>query len=567
MSEYGAVPFALMIVIIIYIMIGEYFKSIHFHLIHETSFGIIIGMLMGLLLKWMDENAYAQFFSLNATIFFYLLLPLIIFSGGYNLKKKQFLKNFKYIVSFGFLSTLLNFIITLTLTIGFNSWNLVRLGTNLDSNISLSYDQMIKYSATICATDSVAALNLIPSSQYPKLFSVVFGEGMVNDAVSIIIFQAVTILQQSGKSFEWYTPFEFIGRFLENCIISILIGLFVGLFSTWCFKKCRFLTNSTTTETVFAFLMAYMGYSICEMLDLSGVISLLMIGIIMSHYQGYNISQLGRVTTRVTFESLSLGAEAFLYVFLGFAMWNQTTYYSPLTKDLYYVEVSWVFTLLQLGIVILARYLSIYIVYWISISIQGEKVWKLTKYEMSICCFAGMVRGSVAFALIETLVASPTDGIEINQINILQSCVLYIVIITTIIFGTTMPFFINFQIAKQLDEEEQKSISEVPTPVLIDQQKKKELSEAQKIIKYMDEHYFKRWFIHDYENRKDKINQEKKQIKTETLQQIYEKAFSETSEDESVKQRNEDFIQLPNFEDKSPTSPLAIKMQELSQQI
>jgi len=55
---------------------------------------------------------------------------------------------------------------------------------------------------------------------------------------------------------------------------------------------------------------------------------------------------LGRVTTRVTFESLSLGAEAFLYVFLGFAMWNQTTYYSPLTQDIYYVEVSWVFALL-----------------------------------------------------------------------------------------------------------------------------------------------------------------------------------------------------------------------------
>lgn len=71
---------------------------------------------------------------------------------------------------------------------------------------------------------------------------------------------------------------------MENCIISLLIGLFVGLLSTWCFKKFRFLTNSTTTETVFAFLMAYGGYSICEMLNLSGVISLLMIGIMMSHY-------------------------------------------------------------------------------------------------------------------------------------------------------------------------------------------------------------------------------------------------------------------------------------------
>jgi len=44
------------------------------------------------------------------------------------------------------------------------------------------------YSATICATDSVAALAMINSDKYPKLFSVIFGEGMVNDAVSIILF-------------------------------------------------------------------------------------------------------------------------------------------------------------------------------------------------------------------------------------------------------------------------------------------------------------------------------------------------------------------------------------------
>lgn len=180
------------------------------------------------------------------------------------------------------------------------------------------------YSATICATDSVAALTLISSDKYPKLFSVVFGEGMVNDAVSIIMFQAVNQLQdpESPMEFRWFTPFELIGRFLENCVCSLLIGLFIGLFSTWCFKKFRFLSHSTTSETVFAFLMAYLGYSICEMTELSGVISVLMIGIMMSHYQGYNISTLGKVTTRVTFESMSLTAEAFIYVYLGFAFWD-----------------------------------------------------------------------------------------------------------------------------------------------------------------------------------------------------------------------------------------------------
>ena len=50
---------------------------------------------------------------------------------------------------------------------------------------------MIKYSATICASDSVAALTMIKPNKYPKLFSIVFGEGMINDAVAIILFKVV----------------------------------------------------------------------------------------------------------------------------------------------------------------------------------------------------------------------------------------------------------------------------------------------------------------------------------------------------------------------------------------
>jgi NhaP-type Na+/H+ or K+/H+ antiporter len=37
------------------------------------------------------------------------------------------------------------------------------------------------FSATICATDSVAALAMIKPEKYPKLFSVLFGEGKKNN--------------------------------------------------------------------------------------------------------------------------------------------------------------------------------------------------------------------------------------------------------------------------------------------------------------------------------------------------------------------------------------------------
>jgi sodium/hydrogen exchanger-like protein 6/7/sodium/hydrogen exchanger 8 len=74
------------------------------------------------------------------------------------------------------------------------------------------------FSATICATDSVAGLTMIKPEKHPKLFSVVFGEGMVNDAVSIIIFLSVDDLAGHDGTklstslsitidLEWYTGF------------------------------------------------------------------------------------------------------------------------------------------------------------------------------------------------------------------------------------------------------------------------------------------------------------------------------------------------------------------------
>ena len=56
---------------------------------------------------------------------------------------------------------------------------------------SLGTTITLLFSATICATDSVAALTMIKPKKYPKLFSIVFGEGMVNDAVAIILFNSV----------------------------------------------------------------------------------------------------------------------------------------------------------------------------------------------------------------------------------------------------------------------------------------------------------------------------------------------------------------------------------------
>lgn len=43
----------------------------------------------------------------------------------------------------------------------------------------------------LCATDTVAALTIVKEKTYPTLNSILFGEGVVNDAISILLFRAV----------------------------------------------------------------------------------------------------------------------------------------------------------------------------------------------------------------------------------------------------------------------------------------------------------------------------------------------------------------------------------------
>ncbi|CAN0405980.1 unnamed protein product, partial [Ectocarpus fasciculatus] len=58
----------------------------------------------------MVNYGVGQQFDFNADVFFYVVLPPIIFHQGYALKKRNFFKYFHYIFSFGFLGTVIQFI-------------------------------------------------------------------------------------------------------------------------------------------------------------------------------------------------------------------------------------------------------------------------------------------------------------------------------------------------------------------------------------------------------------------------------------------------------------------------
>lgn len=142
----------------------------------------------------------------------------------------------------------------------------------------------------LCCTDVVAAISIVKYEEQPKLFSLIFGEGITNDAVCIILFNTVMQFAGPGSTVDASTPFLILFSFLNLSFWSIFFGILLGLMASIVTKYFRFLTVKPVVECNLIFAFGYLSYSIAELFHFSGIISLLISGILMSKYAWYNLS-------------------------------------------------------------------------------------------------------------------------------------------------------------------------------------------------------------------------------------------------------------------------------------
>jgi len=72
--------------------------------------------------------------------------------------------------------------------------------------------EVLSVCALLCSSDVIAAISMVNYNEQPKLFSIVYGEGVFNDIVSIILFNTV----QSFK-----TNFDFTAKIIAKLKIDI----------------------------------------------------------------------------------------------------------------------------------------------------------------------------------------------------------------------------------------------------------------------------------------------------------------------------------------------------------
>jgi NhaP-type Na+/H+ or K+/H+ antiporter len=237
----------------------------------------------------------------NNHLFFDFLLPLIIFTTGYNIRRRKFFANIANISKFGLLGTVLTFLFLSGFTYalfavgGITKCKLVNDG-KVDvhcSEWSLDVYSVCYMCAILTGSDIIAFVTLVKFEEYPSLFSIVLGEGLYNDVVVIILYETmkgVAENTEAGHGLGAATPFKVILSFFEISIGSVLIGLFFGVVCTLMTKHLRFISQSAVFESTLLISCAMCGYMLSEMLHLSAICSLLVSSIVYSHYTWYNLS-------------------------------------------------------------------------------------------------------------------------------------------------------------------------------------------------------------------------------------------------------------------------------------
>ncbi|KAG7382753.1 Sodium/hydrogen exchanger 3 [Phytophthora pseudosyringae] len=396
------------------------------NLVSQSGFAMVFGLVVGLFMIMGDKHAALHtHLNLDNSLFFDVLLPPIIFEGGFSIKRQAFFRNFPAIMSTAVVGT----VVAATITGG-----VLYLAGESKIVTRLSWVEALLFGTLINAVDPVATLSCFNKLHVPPLLSnLVFGESVINNAVAIALYQTLhrwnvgtdlslkqllrVVINTSGM---------FVGSLLVSAVIT-LCGAF--LLKRKVFSSLHFFPSY---EICLCLIFSLLTYYVADSLKLSGIVALFFSGTMTAHYHFNALSREARHAFTHLLHTLSFVCENVVYVFMGisvimiFSGHPEKNSGAALRVD----DIDWHFIGLTLVACAVARFFNIFPLLKLS-NCTRESSDRIPAKHISVMWFVGL-RGSIAFALAKNWNYIGRYG---SHRQLVESTTLVVVLFTTIVIG------------------------------------------------------------------------------------------------------------------------------------
>lgn len=379
---------------------------------------MIFGFVVGVFVFWISADEL-DFLMFKSDFFFFALLPPIVFEAGYSMKRTNFFRNMGSILLFAFIGTVIS-----TFVIGFGLY-LLAVGNVL--SIEKNALDPLTFGALISSIDPIATLAILGNKDLrcdPLLYSLVFGESVLNDAVAITLYQTFKGFRDE-PSFGAPQFWGAMGKFALICVGSLFIGAIVALLCSFLLRILNF-SRKPSNEFIIIFFSAYLCYCLAELTHMSGIMALFICGVMQAHYAWYNISSVSRTTTRHAFHSFAHIAEALLYVYFGISAFFSTRAELGFEWSLSLIIASCI-------LCVVARALNIFPLAFIANLGRKRKI----SFKMQVVMWFSGLRGAISFALAIAM-ESPNKGAKQ-----FITTTMVIIVLTTLGMGGSCNWLLN----------------------------------------------------------------------------------------------------------------------------
>jgi len=108
----------IIVLLIIYNMFEAFRHKHHLKFGHEAALVATLGLIFSWCFFYSQHNAFNEIMEFNGSLFFYFVLPPIVFAAGFNMYRQKFFENITNILIFGVGGTFVAFGVYFGITAG-----------------------------------------------------------------------------------------------------------------------------------------------------------------------------------------------------------------------------------------------------------------------------------------------------------------------------------------------------------------------------------------------------------------------------------------------------------------
>lgn len=255
-----------------------------------------------------------------------------------------------------------------------------------------------------------------------RLVTILEGEGLVNDAVSIVLYGLAIEVVVRGQ-FSW-------GDALLELVRIAPIGLAVGLAIGWLTALVRRRVDDPVLETTLSVIVPYVAYLVAGRVDGSEVLAVVALGLYLRREETDIAAPSTRLVSGMVWRTVDFAGEGLIFLLVGATI-------GEVASELLSLTILWQGVTVCAAAIAL-RFLWMYLVprfvYWVAPHLEKEPA---TDAERTILGWAGM-RGVVSLALALAIPRQTASGEPFPARGWLVLVAFIVIFITLIVQGLTL---------------------------------------------------------------------------------------------------------------------------------